>query len=120
MTDTYQLAIYSYIDGPLLLETNLTLEEVLTRSLTAIQEHDPYLIESMAKTLKLPTGPTAHLLVFNALLDKMQQPNYNFHSPHVKLYFKENPSTNDWHLHIVSFHHRDRENELTIFAKKLN
>ena len=30
MTNTYQLAIYSYIDGPLLLETNLTLEEVLT------------------------------------------------------------------------------------------
>lgn len=119
MTNTYQLAIYSYIDGPLLLETNLTLEEVLTRSLTAIQKHDPYLIESMAKTLKLPTGPTAHLLVFNALLDNMQQPSYTFRSPHVRIYFKKNPSTNDWHLHIVSFHHRDRENELTIFAKKL-
>ena len=119
MNNTYQLAIYSYIAGPLLLETTLPLEEVLTRSLTTIQEHDPYLIESMTKTLKLPTGPTAHLLVFNALLDKMQQPNYVFRCPHVKLHFKENPSTNDWHLHIVSFHHRDRENELTIFAKKL-
>ena len=120
MNNTYQLAIYSYLYGPLLLETDLTLEEVLTRSLTAIQELDGYLIDSLAKTLELPTGPTAHFLVFNALLDKMKQPNYSFHNSHVKLDFKENTAEKDWHLHVVSFHHQDKENELTIFAKKLN
>ena len=78
MTNTYQLAIYSYFDGPLLLETDLTLEEVLTRSLTAIQELDDYLIESLAKYLKVPTGPTAHLHVFKKLMDNLTGPKYSF------------------------------------------
>lgn len=53
-------------------------------------------------------------------MDNLTGPKYSFRNPFVKIHYKENPATNDFHLQIVSHHYRDRENELTIFAKKLN